>query len=92
MAKNTTPKSQLLSSLSNLKAGQVAALARIGSLETTTGDFGKVFRENPAAALAAKGIVLDDAAATKLNREVAGIVRPGASAAGEVEVSVKVKF
>lgn len=93
MVKRTTPKGQLLSKLGNMKAGEVASLSRIGSLETTNAEFGKLFKENPAAALATKGIVVDDLTAGKLATKVAGLAGgPGSLAATEVEVSVKVKF
>lgn len=91
MARRPTASTELMTSLSNMKANQVAALARVGSLETTSPEFGKVFRENPAAALAAKGIVLDEAMATKLKNDVAGLANSrAADAAGETEVTVSV--
>ena len=93
MVKGTTPRSQVLSKLANLKASEVASLSRIGAMETTSADFGKVFKENPAAALATKGIVLDDVAASKLGSRVAALGKPGSAAAEvEVEVTVKVRF
>ncbi len=92
MARRPTASTELMTSLSNMKPNQIATLARVGSLETTSPEFGKVFRENPAAALAAKGIVLDEAMATKLRKDVAGLANASGADKTEVTVSVGVKF
>jgi hypothetical protein len=95
MAKGTTgPKSQLVSKLAKIKASDVSALARLSAADTTSTDFGRIFKENPMAALATKGIMISDVEASRLNAEIGRLAGgPGGNvAATEVEVSVKVKF
>lgn len=95
MVKRPTSKNQLGSKLSALKTTDVVALSRLSAIETTEAEFGDVFAENPATALAAKGILISDAQATKISASLAEMAGGrGVAAAGEVEVgvSVKVKF
>lgn len=94
MADREAPKSQVVSALSNLRATDVAALSRLSSAETTTEEFGRVFKENPAAALATKGIMISAEAAGKLSRDLEGMAvgRGGEAARVDVEVSVTVRF
>ena len=95
MARGTTPpKSQLISKLSNIKASDVTALARLSAADTSSPEFGRVFKENPMAALATKGILISDLEASKLNSEIGRLSagRAGNMAEAEIEVTVKVKF
>lgn len=88
-----SPKSQIVSKLSNLRPTDVVALSRLSSAETTTTEFGRVFKENPAAALATKGIVISAEEAGKLSRTIEGMAAGrGGEVATEVEVTVKIKF
>ncbi len=88
-----SPKSQVVSALSNLRATDVVALSRLSSAETTTAEFGRVFKENPAAALATKGIVISADEADKLSQTIDSMAAGrGGEAATEVEVTVKIKF
>ncbi len=93
MARSTTPKSKLVSKLANINAGEVAALSRLSAADTTSVEFGRVFKENPAAALATKGILISDAETARLTSQVGNLAGGRAGlAATEVEVGVKVKF
>jgi hypothetical protein len=93
MKKPIPPKSQLVSKLGNLRAADVAALSKMSSIDTTTVEFGRVFKENPVAALAMKGIVINASEAVKLNDAISGMAgRQGNLAADGVTVGVTVKF
>jgi len=86
-------KPQLASTLSNLRLRDVAALSRLSTAETTTTEFSQVFKENPAAALATKGIIISDDEAGRLSKTIGEMAAgPGAAAETEVTVSVTVKF
>lgn len=88
--KGPTPNVDLSSTLRNLKADQISSLMRLGTRPTDDPRFGQLFAENPAAALAAKGIVISDVEATRIRERVTAV--RGSNAATEVEVTVKIKF
>lgn len=77
-------------SLENIRIEQVTSLARLAAAETTEPSFGRLFATNPAAALAAKGIVIQAAEADRIRAQI-GLRGPEA-AETEVSVSVKVKI
>ncbi|MBN9234273.1 MULTISPECIES: hypothetical protein [Phyllobacteriaceae] len=71
----------------------------VSSLKSTDVKFGDSFISDPSKALKAKGLVISDAEASRLSREVEKLrARPGGGLAGsaaaetEVTVSVGVKF
>lgn len=72
-----------------------AAAASLATAKTNSAAFQKSFRENPVAALEAKGLALSAAEAKRLTTKVRDLsARPagGEAAAVEVEVTVKVRF
>ncbi|MDR3472975.1 MAG: hypothetical protein P4M09_15050 [Devosia sp.] len=80
--------------LGSLSRDQLLGIGRISALETTDSEFSSLFKTNPGAALAAKGIVISDAQSAKLQSSIASMVagRGALAAETEIEVSVKVKF
>jgi hypothetical protein len=76
------------------KAPTPAKPASLATAKTSSAAFSTQFRENPAAALKAKGLVISDSEAKRLTAQVGQLAaRPsrGGAAAAEVEVSVSVK-
>lgn len=76
-----------------------ATKATAASLKSTDVKFGDSFLSDPSKALKAKGLIISDAEAARLSREVAKLrTRPGGTLTGseaaetEVTVSVGVKF
>lgn len=89
------PTNKISATLKKMDTSDVAMLANAARLDTASEEFGELFKENPAAALATKGISISPAEARNITDKLSGIGGGGglgAKAETEVSVSVKVKF
>lgn len=93
MARRPKLTSGFKKQLNTLSSDDFRVLGRLPTLETDDAEFGEVFRRNPGAALAAKGLEVSPTEIQRIETQLAGLGRAGGNvAATEVEVSVKVKF
>lgn len=79
--------------LGRLNPREIAAIGKIAASPVTSIEFGKAFAQDPAVALAAKGIEVTPVQAEKIRTQLADLGgSPGDAASVEVGVNVKVKF
>ena len=85
-------RNQPLNNIGSISPEHAATVSRLASLATDDAAFGKALVENPAAALAAKGIRITSAEADRLSQKLKTLPARGGGAAESVEVGVTVKF
>lgn len=82
-----------ISPISSLSARNVAAVTRLATAPTASVEFGRALTDNPAAALAAKGITITPVEARRIKADIDKLGgAPGLLASVEVGVVVKKKF